>query len=119
MAVSTCISSHGEYSDHTFPDSPDAERFVCTRRFVFDEDAAMEALDRAEAKLAASEARLAAVRALHWPQPYADADLRAVSPSLPKEVCAHCRSTGDGAIPWPCPTIRALCADPTTDGGQL
>ena len=53
-------------------------------------------------------AKVERVRALHWPQPYADADLRAVSPSLPKEVCAHCRSTGDGAVPWPCPTIRTL-----------
>ena len=52
--------------------------------------------------------RIERVRAIHWPQPYADADLRAVSPSLPKQVCAHCRSTGDGAVPWPCPTIRAL-----------
>lgn len=62
-------------------------------------------------QLGAAEARLAAVRGLHWPQPYADADLRAASPSLPKEVCAHCRSTGDGAIPWPCPTIRAIGAE--------
>ena len=51
--MSRCISSHGEYGEHTLP-TPEAagladDRFVCTRCFAFDEDAAMEALHKAEA----------------------------------------------------------------------
>ena len=55
--------------------------------------------------LAASVAR---VRELHAPRPYADADLRTVSPSLPAEVCGSCWMHSDSAVPYPCPTIRAL-----------
>lgn len=41
--MSTCISSQGEYSSHET-----GERFTCVRCFVFDEDAAVEALEAAE-----------------------------------------------------------------------
>lgn len=51
--MSRCISSHGEYSEHTLPDPKAArmadDRFVCTRCFAFDEDAVMDALRKAEA----------------------------------------------------------------------
>ena len=39
--MSTCISEHGEYSDHTLDDS-----YVCSRCHVLDEDAAIEELKR-------------------------------------------------------------------------
>lgn len=41
--MSKCISSQGEYSDHT----PDA-KFCCTRCFAFDEDQALAALEASE-----------------------------------------------------------------------
>ena len=48
------------------------------------------------------------VREMHQPRPYADDDLRAVAPSLPEFVCDHCRGKSDSAVPYPCPTLRAL-----------
>ena len=65
-----------------------------------DEGDALQAADRLE--------RIEAVRALHQPRPYAAADMRAIAPSLPAEVCGDCWGRGDSAVPWPCPTVRAL-----------
>ena len=51
--MSTCISRQGEWSDHVLADAgPAAERFVCSRCGVFDEDACLAALDAAEAAAA-------------------------------------------------------------------
>ena len=51
--MSRCISSHGEYSEHTFPHPKAAargeDRFTCTLCGDFDESAAMGALRTAEA----------------------------------------------------------------------
>lgn len=44
--MSTCISREGEYGAHGLGEG--AERFTCTRCYVFDEDAAMAALAQAE-----------------------------------------------------------------------
>ena len=51
---------------------------------------------------------LAPLRELHQPNPYADAQLRSVSPSLPELVCAHCATPSGGAVAFPCPTARLL-----------
>lgn len=53
-----------------------------------------------EAMLRATEARIAAVRALH--QPY-----RSVY-DTDGQSCAHCNQLATIAIPWPCPTVTAL-----------
>jgi hypothetical protein len=45
--MSACISREGEYSAHKFEDHA---RFVCARCFVFDEAAALAALNAAEAE---------------------------------------------------------------------
>ena len=51
--MSACISSRGEYSEHTFPHPKAAargeDRFTCTLCGDFDESAAMGALRTAEA----------------------------------------------------------------------
>ena len=50
--MSRCISSHGEYSEHTFPTPESArgeDRFTCTLCGVFDEWVALDALRTAEA----------------------------------------------------------------------
>ena len=51
--MSRCISSHGEYSEHTFlpsgPATRGEDRFTCTLCGDFDEWAAVEALLAAEA----------------------------------------------------------------------
>ncbi|WP_460791376.1 hypothetical protein [Nocardioides maradonensis] len=44
--MSTCISREGEYGEHVLGEG--AERFTCTRCYVFDENAAMAALAQAE-----------------------------------------------------------------------
>lgn len=51
--MSTCISRVGEYSEHAAPDVSGPARFICSRCFVLDEDALMDALARAESTLAA------------------------------------------------------------------
>ena len=95
-----------------------------------DPAAVLDLLDR----LDAAEARLAAVRALHYA---ADNDVRRTpvcetchgeagvhecgcwSPEDRQPVCGHCNEGHKCmSVAWPCPTIRALDADPTTDGGQ-
>lgn len=48
--MSTCISSHGEYSDHIPDDS-----YVCTRCSVLDEDAMLTELKRLRSQLAEAE----------------------------------------------------------------
>lgn len=53
-------------------------------------------------------AALKPLRDLHQPHPYADAQLRSVSPSLPEFVCAHCATPSGGAVAFPCPTVRLL-----------
>ena len=69
---------------------------------------AAERLAEVTAERDALAASVARVRELHAPRPYADADLRTVSPSLPAEVCGSCWMHSDSAVPYPCPTIRAL-----------
>lgn len=71
-----------------------------------------EARDNARAEVERLTALVDAVRALHQPKPYADADMRAIAPSLPAEVCGDCWGRGDSAVPWPCPTARALDEEP-------
>lgn len=46
--MSKCISREGEYSDHDLAERP---RFMCSRCFAFDEDAAVNALEAAEARI--------------------------------------------------------------------
>ena len=41
-------------------------------------------------------------------EPYADAELRSVSPSLPEFVCTHCATPSGRAVAFPCPTVRLL-----------
>ncbi len=48
------------------------------------------------------------IRELHRPHPYADAELRSVSPSLPEFVCTHCATPSGRAVAFPCPTVRLL-----------
>lgn len=46
--MSKCISRHGEYSEHQFPESPSStNQFVCELCWTFDEEAAQGALDAA------------------------------------------------------------------------
>ena len=70
-----------------------------------------EARDNARAEAKRLTAIVEAVRALHQPKHYADADMRAIAPSLPAEVCGDCWGRGDSAVPWPCPTAHILDAD--------
>ena len=60
------------------------------------------------ALIAAAPDLLAAVRdvlALHRPQPYGrEGD----PPFVPRLVCDHCLAQHDGAVEYPCPTVRAL-----------
>jgi hypothetical protein len=58
--MSTCISRHGEYGSHELT-ATGADRFVCQRCFVLDEDGILNALDDAESRLAAALARIEAV----------------------------------------------------------
>ena len=62
--MSACISSRGEYSEHTFPHPKAAargeDRFTCTLCGDFDESAAMEALLAAEAIAEAAREYVAA-----------------------------------------------------------
>lgn len=53
--MSKCISSEGKYSDHELAEQP---RFMCARCFAFDEDAALAALERAEAIVSARAAEI-------------------------------------------------------------
>lgn len=53
-------------------------------------------------------AALKPIRELHRPHPYADAELRSVSPSLPEFVCTHCATPSGRAVAFPCPTVRLL-----------
>ena len=47
------------------------------------------------------------VLALHRPQPYGrEGD----PPFVPRLVCDHCLAQHDGAVEYPCPTVRALAA---------
>jgi len=47
--VSTCISRHGEWSEHVLSEGGSAsERFVCSRCHVLAEDQLLDALDAAE-----------------------------------------------------------------------
>ena len=71
-----------------------------------------EARNNARAEVKRLTAIVEAVRALHQPKHYADADMRAIAPSLPAEVCGDCWGRGDSAVPWPCPTARILDGDP-------
>lgn len=48
--MSTCISRHGEFSEHVL--GRDADRFTCQWCFVFDEDAALQRIAELEAALA-------------------------------------------------------------------
>ena len=51
--MSTCISRHGEWSDHALATSGNAEdRFQCSRCLVLDEGALLNALEVTEAGLA-------------------------------------------------------------------
>ena len=71
----------------------------------------MTTTDNARAEVERLTAIVEAVRALHQPKHYADADMRAIAPSLPAEVCGDCWGRGDSAVPWPCPTGHILDAD--------
>jgi hypothetical protein len=53
-AMSKCISSEGEYSEHEL--GTDEPEFVCARCFVFNEDAAVAEIARLRAVLASREA---------------------------------------------------------------
>ncbi len=59
--MSKCISSEGEYSDHELAEQP---RFMCARCFVFDEDAALAALDEAADEIEKAIAEVARQQAL-------------------------------------------------------
>lgn len=62
--MSRCISSHGEYGEHTFPTPESArgeDRFTCTLCGVFDEWEALDALRTAEAIAQAAREYVAAV----------------------------------------------------------
>lgn len=67
--MSTCISHHGEYSEHT----PD-EDHTCTRCYVLDEDALIADRDRWKACAENAEATIARVEALaaSWTWPRSD-----------------------------------------------
>lgn len=61
--MSTCISHNGEFSEHVYQIGGGAA-FLCKRCWAFDDDAAMEEIDRLEGDLAiavheATEARAA------------------------------------------------------------
>ena len=66
--MSRCISSRGEYSEHTFPHPKAAargeDRFTCTLCGVFDEGEALDALRTAEAIAEAAREWVAAHDAL-------------------------------------------------------
>lgn len=49
--MSTCISNHGEFSEHTFNPAV-VPRFTCLYCWAFDQDAALKALAEAEVRLA-------------------------------------------------------------------
>jgi hypothetical protein len=46
--MSTCISMRGEYSEHEY-DAVGDHRFVCRRCWVFDEEAALQHIDKLQA----------------------------------------------------------------------
>ena len=82
--MSSCISSHGEYSEHEITTT----LFTCDRCGVFDEAAAMAEIDRLNATIQR-------VREMH---PRADDPYTYDS----RDVCDRCETY------WPCSTIRAL-----------
>ena len=84
--MSSCISSHGEYSEHEITTAP----FTCDWCGVFDEAAAMAEIDRLNAIIQR-------VRELHEP-----------FTSGLAEFCTECSSYGYAYCDAPCPTIRAL-----------
>ena len=84
--MSSCISSHGEYSEHEITTAP----FTCDWCGVFDEAAAMAEIDRLNAIIQR-------VRELHEPFTYGLA-----------EFCTECSSYGYVYCDAPCPTILAL-----------
>lgn len=53
--MSTCISLHGEYSEHVLPGTKFSE-FDCDRCYAFAEDAALAEVERLRAKVARVEA---------------------------------------------------------------
>lgn len=46
-----------------------------------------------------------AVLARHAPRPFADAELRAISPSLPEQVCDYCTNLAGRPVRFPCPDV--------------
>ena len=84
--MSSCISSHGEYSEHEITTT----LFTCDRCGVFDEAAAMAEIDRLNAIIQR-------VRELHEP-----------FTSGLAEFCTECSSHGYVYCDAPCPTILAL-----------
>jgi hypothetical protein len=108
--VSTCISRHGEWSDHL----PDQE-FTCTRCGALDEEGVRgeverltrECLDReatetdARERLRRCEERLAAVEALH---------VRTPTDAGP-DYCPECSEAAQEWVRWPCPTAAAVKSD--------
>jgi len=61
--MSACISSEGEYSDHTLDDA-----YMCTRCYALDEDSMTRDLLASRVKLAAIRALMAAQWVDHPPQ---------------------------------------------------
>lgn len=53
--MSTCISQHGEYSEHDLPGTKFSE-FDCNRCFAFSEDAALAEVERLRSKVTRVEA---------------------------------------------------------------
>lgn len=60
--MSECISPRGEFSEHTFDGETLGSRFNCARCFMFDEDAADQAVKAAEARIAELEQQLDRMR---------------------------------------------------------
>jgi len=100
--VSTCISHNGEFSEHVYQLGGGAA-FSCKRCWMFDEEAAMEEIDRLEgdlavavreattarAVLAAVEAALASSEQAVWKVAYAQQHIidayHAAAPVQPEE----------------------------------
>lgn len=91
-SMSKCVSLSGEYSEHELQDEGDA-RFICQRCFAFEEDGALEAIEKAEAELARTSQAIEDIRALHNVVAYDEAG---------NHFCEHSR------LDEPCETARIL-----------
>lgn len=82
----------------------------CLADYLSEPDATFIAASRTA--VPALTAALRDVLTLHRPVRYAGADSPAI---VPRFVCDACIAECDGAIPYPCPTVRAITAhvDPT------